>query len=196
MVANQVLEVNLPLLEMWSSNMFKILSVILKKKKYATVALIAAIAMAAISYYLTVVNIYHKSIFAYADMNGTWFTISSLTLSAVVAILVGLYVAMMIFRRDIVKAKEVSNKAAGFGGAITGIVASGCPSCGAPILGLFGFPLALYSLPFKGLELKALSIIFLFLAIYLISKNILKNLTYICPIPSTSDGKKYGSEYA
>lgn len=156
--------------------MLKILSVILKKKKYITIALVSAAVMGGASYYLTVINIYHKSIFVYADMNGGWFTIISLTLSAVIAILVGLYLALVIFRRDIVKAKSIGNKVTGYGGVITGIIASGCPSCGVPLLGLIGFPLALYSLPFKGLELKVLSILFLVVGIYLISKNINKNL--------------------
>ena len=156
--------------------MFKILLVILKKKKYVMITLIAAIIMGAISYYLTVVNVYHKSILVYADMNGTLFTITSLTLGLAMAVLFGLYITLMVFRRDIIKGQAAGNKAAGFGGAFAGIIASGCPSCGIPLLGLIGFPLALYSLPFQGLELKVLSIIFLGLGIYLISKNIKKSL--------------------
>lgn len=162
--------------------MFRILSVILKKKKYAVIAIISAIIIGGVSYYLTVVNIYHKSIFAYADMNGTLFTITSLTLGVAIAVLVGLYLALMIFRKDIIKARATGNKAVSLSGLITGVVASGCPSCGIPILGLVGFPLALYSLPFKGLELKALSITFLVLGIFLISKNIKKNLDQQCSV--------------
>lgn len=164
--------------------MFKILLVILKNKKYVVITLIVTIIMGAISYYLTVVNVYHKSIFVYADMNGTLFTIISLTLGLVIAILFGFYIALMVFRRDVIKGRAVGNKATSFGGVVTGIVASGCPSCGIPLLGLIGFPLALYSLPFKGLELKVLSIIFLGFGIYLISKNIKKNLA--CQVPASS----------
>lgn len=160
--------------------MFKILLSILKKKKYVIVALIVTIAMGAISYYLTVVNVYHNSIFVYADMSGTLFTITSLVLSAIIAVLLGFHVALLVFRHDIIKAREIRNKVASFGGAMTGILASGCPSCGAPLLGLIGFPLALWSLPFKGLELKVLSVGFLVLAIFLISKNIKKNLVSQC----------------
>lgn len=156
--------------------MLKILSVVLKRKKYAIIAIVVGVIMAGVSYYLTVKNIYHNSIFAYADMNGTLFTVTSLFLGAAIAVLLGFHVALLIFRRDIVKARAVSNKAASFGGAVTGIFASGCPSCGAPVLGLMGFPLGLFSLPFRGIELKVFSIVFLVLAIFLISKNIKKNL--------------------
>lgn len=156
--------------------MLKILSVILKRKKYAIIAIVVGFIMAAVSYYLTVKNIYQKSIFVYADMNGTLFTITSLLLGALVAILLGFHVALLIFRRDIVKARAAGNKVAGVGGTVVGILASGCPSCGAPVLGLIGLPLGLFSLPFKGIELKIFSIVFLALAIFLISKNIRKNL--------------------
>jgi hypothetical protein len=156
--------------------MFRILAIILKRKKYLLIATIATILMAGISYYLTVVNIYHKNIFAYADMNGTLFTIISIILGLIISLLVGFYFALLVFRRDITKEKTVKDNASGLAGIGTGIIASGCPSCGVPLLGLVGFPLALYSLPFKGLELKALSIVFLGLSLYLISKNIKKNL--------------------
>jgi hypothetical protein len=156
--------------------MFKILIPILKRKKYAVIALVTALIMAALTYYLTVVNIFHKSLFAYAAMNGTGYTIISLTLGLMIAVLFGCYIALLVFRREIVKARAVGNKAASFTGTVTGILAAGCPSCGAPILGLIGLPLGLFSLPFRGIELKVLSIGFLLLSIYLISKNIKKNL--------------------
>lgn len=156
--------------------MFKILLVILKKKKYVLIALTTTLAMAAVSYYLTVVDVYHKSILIYVEMSGLGFTILSLLSSLLIALLLGAYVALLFFRRDIVKAKAVGNKLTSGVGGSAGIIAAGCPSCGAPLLGLVGLPLGLFSLPFKGLELKVLSIAFLFLSIYLISKNIRKNL--------------------
>ncbi|OGY47715.1 MAG: hypothetical protein A3J62_03995 [Candidatus Buchananbacteria bacterium RIFCSPHIGHO2_02_FULL_38_8] len=160
--------------------MLRILRSILKEKKYAIIAIVSALVTGIISYYLTVVNVYQKSIFVYADMNGTLFTVTSLFLGTIIIILVGFYLALVIFRRDIIKIKDIRSKTVGLGGVIGGALASGCPSCGAPLLGLVGFPLALFSLPFQGLELKALSIIFLLLAIYLISKNIKTNL--ICEL--------------
>ena len=156
--------------------MSKIISTILKRRKYYTIAGIAAALFASISYYLTVVNVYHNDIFIYADMNGTGFTIVSLFLGVITSILLGLYIALFVFRRDIIKKMSIGNNAATFSGTTIGILASGCPSCGVPLLGLVGFPLALYSLPFKGLELKILSIALLILGIYLILKSIKKSL--------------------
>lgn len=156
--------------------MFDILTIILKRRKYAIIAALIALVMAAVSYYLTVINIYHNSIFAYADMNGTFFTITSLILGLIIAILLGFHVSLLVYRRDIIKARAVGNKVAGVGGAAVGILASGCPSCGAPVLGLVGLPLGLFTLPFRGIELKVLSIIFLLWAIFLIVKNIKENL--------------------
>lgn len=162
--------------------MFKVLLVILKKKKYALIALITAIVMVGFFYYLTVINVYHKSILIYAEMNGSWFTIISVILSIITAALFGSYIALLVFRREVVKARALANKATGFSGAAVGIVASGCPSCGVPILGLIGLPLGLFSLPLKGIELKIISVGFLLLSIHLISKNIKKNLAGQCSV--------------
>jgi len=156
--------------------MLEILLVILKKKKYALIALLTIILMGAIFYFLTVINVSQKSILIYAEMNGVWFTVSSLLFSLIIALLFGFYVSLLIFKRDIAKISNKGNKAASGVGAATGIIASGCPSCGTPLLGLVGLPLGLSALPFKGLELKILSIGLLILSIYLICNSIKKNL--------------------
>lgn len=168
--------------------MFNILLVILKKRKYALIALISAIIMVGFFYYLTVINVYHKSILIYAEMNGSWFTIITVILGVLIAILFGSYIALLVFRREVVKARALANKTTGFSGAALGAIASGCPSCGVPILGLIGLPLGLFSLPLKGIELKIISIGFLFLSIYLISKNIKKNL--VCQPSSLAGANK------
>lgn len=56
--------------------------------------------------------------------------------------------------------------------AVTGAVASGCPVCTAPLLGIFGFGGALALLPFQGLELKALAIVALGVSLHYTSKNV------------------------
>lgn len=161
-------------------SMFRIVLVILKKKKYVLVAGITALVMAGFSYYLSVVNVLHKSILIFAEMNGVLFTIVSVLSSFLIAILFGLYLALLVLRRDLIKARARASKASGFGGATLGLLASGCPSCGAPLLGLFGLPLGLFSLPFRGIELKIASIIALLLSVYLVEKNIKKNL--VCQV--------------
>lgn len=156
--------------------MLNILFIVLKRKKYAIIAGVVAIVFVGISYYLTVNNVYKNSIVIFSQMNGVSFTVITLILGSVIAVLIGSHIALIIFRRDIIKSKTVGNKVSGAGGAVVGILASGCPSCGVPLLGLIGLPLGLAALPFKGIELKVLSIIFLSLAIFLVSKSIRKNM--------------------
>ncbi|MDE1819189.1 MAG: hypothetical protein KGI19_11375, partial [Thaumarchaeota archaeon] len=56
--------------------------------------------------------------------------------------------------------------------AVTGAVASGCPICTAPLLGVFGLGGALALLPFQGLELKTIAIVALGISLYYTSKNV------------------------
>jgi len=162
--------------------MFKVLLVILKNKKYLAIASMTIMVMASVSYYLTVVNVYKNSPLVYADMNGNWFTILSFIFGAIISVLLGGYMALLFFRRDIIRAKSTGNQIAGLSGTVVSLVATGCPTCGAPLLALVGWPLGLIALPFYGLELKILSIGFLLLAIFLISKNIKNNLTNSCSL--------------
>src|SRR3989338_5361467 len=96
--------------------MFNILLIILKNKKYATIAALTAIGIGALSYYLTVVNVYRHSPLVYAEMNGAAFAITSFILGAVIAILLGGHIALLVFRRDIIRSRLVGNKVAGLGG--------------------------------------------------------------------------------
>lgn len=157
---------------------------ILKRKEYWIPGTIFAAALFGISYYLMVKNVAFKSITIYAEMSGFWYTFFSLAMSLATAVLAGIYLALFIFRRQLIKEKKnLRHAATGAGGTATALLASGCPSCGAPIFALFGFPLALTSLPFRGLEIKLLSILLLALAIYLLAENIQKNLN--CQIKPT-----------
>jgi hypothetical protein len=152
--------------------MFKIIFIILKRKKYLITAVLLAVLLFVLSYFLTVINVFQKSIKIYADMNGTGYTVATLFLSAVMSIFFGIYGALMFFKFDLKTIKTKSDKITTSGGGALGVAASGCPSCGSPILGLFGAPLSLMALPFRGLEIKLFSILLLFLSIYLINKNI------------------------
>lgn len=156
---------------------------ILKRRRYLAIAGATTLIMLGLSYYLMVFNITGKSITAYAVMNGVWYTTVSLALSVFISIFSGIYTAVWLLRRSIVKQKNKSAGAImGTGGALGGILAAGCPTCGAPLLALLGAPLALMSLPFKGLELKAISLILLFLSIYWLTENIYRQLSCACKI--------------
>jgi hypothetical protein len=156
--------------------MFEIIFIILKRKKYLFVALLTFVIMATVSYYLTVSNVFHKDIFIYAQMNGYLFTIISIILGLMISVLFGLYIALLVFRKDIAVKPVSMDKLSSLVGTGANIIASGCPSCGVPLLGLVGLPLGLSYLPFKGIELKIISVAFLLISISYISKNIKRNL--------------------
>jgi len=156
--------------------MFEIIFIILKRKRYLFVALLTFAIMTVASYYLTVSNVFHKDIFIYAQMNGFLFTLISLLLGLFVSVLFGFYIALLVFRKDMAVKSISKDKLTSFAGTSANIVASGCPSCGVPLLGLIGLPLGLSYLPFKGLELKIISAVFLLVSINYISKNIKRNL--------------------
>lgn len=150
---------------------------ILKRKKYALIALVAAIIMAAFSYYLTIVNVAFHSFFLLIQMDGWAFTTISLGLSLIISALFGIYVTLFVFRRDLIKDnKNAKAVISGLGGSIAGVIAAACPSCGAPILAFFGAPLTLMALPFQGLEIKVLSILLLSLSVYLLAESIEKKI--------------------
>lgn len=157
--------------------MFEIEKALLRRRKYALITLAAFLVMIISSYYMTVIAVAEKSIFVYAEMNGYGYTILSVILSTIISALFGLYAALAVFKKNITKKmKSGKDKVGSLAGMISGIAASGCPTCGSPILGLIGIPFGLASLPLQGIEIKVLSAIFMLLSVYYISKNIEKNL--------------------
>lgn len=155
----------------------QIIPPILKRKKYALIALGAGIIMASISYYLTIINVAFHSFSILVEMDGWTFTAVSLGLSLIISALFGIYIALFIFRRDLIKdSKHIKPILSGIGGTITGVIAAACPTCGAPMLAFFGAPLALMALPFQGLEIKVLSILLLSLSVYLLTESIEKKI--------------------
>lgn len=151
---------------------------ILKRKKYALIAVSATLLFGGLSYYLSVANVAFKSLFVLIEMDGPYFTAFSLFLSLIISILFGIYLALFFFRREIIKNESAAKSTIlGTGGSVASVIASGCPTCGAPFLALFGVPLGLMSLPFRGLEIKVLSIILLSFSIYLLAQSIEKKLS-------------------
>ncbi|RJR31496.1 hypothetical protein C4569_02065 [Candidatus Parcubacteria bacterium] len=158
------------------SDALSIILPVIKKKKYLIPGLAAFLGYGLISYYLTVVNVYEKSLSIYAEMNGFWYTVASVFFGILLSVSFGLYVSLFKFRLNLVKTPGSKNSVSSFTAAVTGIVVSGCPSCGAPVLSLAGLPLGLLALPFRGVELKILSVILMLAAIYFAAKGIKQNL--------------------
>ncbi|MBI5135157.1 hypothetical protein HZA86_02900 [Candidatus Uhrbacteria bacterium] len=164
----------------------KIIIILFKRKRYLLTAGSLAIGMVALSYYLMVFNITGKSIVAYSIMNGAAYTIGSLLLTMIIAIFFGIHGAVWLFWRDIRRKREKSKGSlVGIGGALGGIVASGCPTCGAPLLALMGAPLALLSLPFRGIEIKVVSIALLISSTYWLLENVYRQISGSCQVESS-----------
>ncbi len=162
---------------MLNDRLLDILSPLLRRRRYLAPALLVSLLFFAGSYYLTVYKITDKNILSYSLMNGWWYTFLSLLFNLLIALLFGLYILLFILKLDIKAAQKRSTHAyAGAGGLIGGLLSAGCPTCGAPLLAWLGAPLALLALPFKGLEIKVLSLVFLLLAVHLLTKNIYKNI--------------------
>jgi len=148
------------------------ISSMLKKEKYLAITIVTSIIFFSLLYFLTVINVYEKSIFIYAIMNGTLFTIFSLLSSVILSLVFGIYLSLVIYKINLSKSHSHKSNIYTTGALTAGTVVTGCPSCGIPLLALAGFPLALMSLPFKGLEIKFLSIIIIIISIYFLTKKL------------------------
>ncbi len=147
----------------------EIVKSILRKRNYLIAFIMVSIFIFAIFYILTLATVTNQSIGIFIMMNGLAYTVSTFILFAVISLLFGVYVVLLAFSMKIHLKRRVRKSIFGTGGLIAGIFGAGCPMCGSAIFALFGMPLALFFLPFKGLELRALSLLLLGLSVYLLS---------------------------
>ncbi|MBI2530070.1 MAG: hypothetical protein HYW05_02925 [Candidatus Diapherotrites archaeon] len=140
--------------------------------------LLTAVATAGISFFalhfLMLSNVADYSIVVYFQMSGFWFSLLSLLSNAFIAVLFGINLALMLFVFGQSKKLGVCAGSGNFAGIISGAFASGCPMCGSLLFALVGEPLALFFMPFGGLELKAVSIVLLAASIYFLSADMKK----------------------
>ena len=146
---------------------------VLSQKNHVLYFLLAGVLVFIVLYALTLATTTDHSLEIFVMMNGFSYTLATLLMFVAISLLFGLYVSLAVYTFRINKA-SVRKNSAGFFGFIAGIFGAGCPMCGSAVFGLFGAPLALFFLPFKGLELRALSIVLLVVSVFLISRN-LKN---------------------
>ncbi len=155
----------------------KITGEILSRVNYFAVFLITSFAGFFIFYKLTLWTVTDNSLEFFVMMSGVNFTLLSLISLGIIALLFGVFLSMFAYK---IKTAKKASKGSGFFGAIgliTGGLAAGCPTCGAILFSLIGAPLALMILPFKGLELKILSIVLLLLSNYFLAKSLAESET-------------------
>lgn len=144
---------------------------ILSQKESLRLFLAVGIFAFAILSFLTLATTTDYSISIFIMMNGPIYAFFAFFMTFATSILIGLYAVLVSYRLKASKESGKKTGATGIIGITAGILGSGCPMCGSFIFGLFGAPLALYGLPFKGLEIKALSIILLSISVFLMSKS-------------------------
>ncbi len=145
---------------------------VLKKPVYATIVVIVSIALGALFWSLTF-DFTPTPLPKYIQMYGVPFTVTTVTMGFIIAILTGLNTALVLCRKQMTGSLGFKKGAGSSACSVfTGAVASGCPVCTAPLLGIFGLGGALALLPFQGLELKLAAIIALGISLYYTSKNV------------------------
>ncbi len=147
-----------------------IVGAVLKRSTYALTATIISIVLGALFWYLT---FSFTPLPDYVKMYGMPFTVTTVALGFVIAALAGINSSMVICRKRMTGSlgfkKGVTSSACS---TFTGAVASGCPVCTAPILGVFGLSGALALFPLQGLELKMAAIAALVVSLYFTAKNV------------------------
>lgn len=144
---------------------------VLSQKKNQVVFLAAGLISFAILSFFTLATTTDYSIEIFILMNGARYTFFAFFMTFITSMLIGLYAVLVSERLKFAKESGRKTRASGVIGIIAGILGSGCPMCGSFVFGLFGAPLALYGLPFQGLEIKALAIVLLAASVFLMSKS-------------------------
>lgn len=146
---------------------------ILAKRNYFLIFLFSSIILFGILYKFTVATVANQDLGIFVMMSGVNETFINIMTLVIISLLFGVFLSLFVYKIKLVrKASKVGFF--GFIGLIVGAFAAGCPTCGAFLFSLLGMPLALMYFPFKGLELKILSIILISISIYFISRSLQK----------------------
>lgn len=150
----------------------RLIGQVLKRPTYAITAIIISVALGALFWSLTF-DFTPTPLPKYIQMYGMSFTVTTVTMGFVIAILTGINTSLIFCRKQMTGSLGFK-KGAGSSAcsAFTGVVASGCPVCTAPLLSVFGLGGALALFPFQGLELKLAAIVVLGISLHYTSKNV------------------------
>lgn len=151
---------------------------VLYKRNYFILFLCISILVFVVFYLLTLATVTNQSLGIFIMMNGFLYTFSTFFILAVIALLFGVYVSLLVYKIKM-RCKDKKGKGAlsnvfGSSGLIAGLFGAGCPMCGAALFALFGAPLALFFMPFKGLEVRVLALILLSISVYMFSRSLIK----------------------
>ena len=144
---------------------------VLSKRNYFILFILTSLILFAVFYVFTLATTTDHSIGIFVMMNGVSYAFFTFLLLVVIALLFGVYIALVVYGIKL-RSKYAGSSVFGAGGLIVGAFSAGCPMCGAFLFGLFGAPLTLFFMPYKGLELRVLAMVLLAISIYAMSKNL------------------------
>lgn len=162
-------------------------------KKYFAITILVAIVLFLFN---TLVNNYRILIsdfsffLFFSLLQGTLASMTSLSMVFLITIsvLAGIVTAMTVF---LVQRQVQGNFKASLSSILVGLIAPACPSCAIGLLSVLGFGGFLAVLPFKGLELGFLGVVFLGISTVYLSNKITTKVCSIVP----NGGCKNGNEY-
>lgn len=142
-------------------------------KKYALIAIISAVGLGIVYYFLTMSLL--PTHFDTAIELSPSYILTSIGLTVVISILAGINFAMMAYKFKRVKMMNSvkSNSSAILGGAFAAFT-PGCPACTAPLAVILGAIGGLSLFPMQGLELKFISVGVLIFSVYWITRGLEK----------------------
>lgn len=152
-----------------SPNKPSIMLAILKRPIYALVAIVTAVGLGSLYYYLTLSIV---PIGSASEMIGPWYVASSFGLTFVTAILAGISISLLIFKLkgSMLSGIKGSGSSMSLGTVLAGFT-PGCPACTTPLIAILTTIGGLALFPLQGLELKLVSIAALSFSIYWLLKS-------------------------
>ncbi len=140
-------------------------------KKYALIAIISAVGLGIVYYFLTMSLL--PTHFDTAIELSPFYVVTSIGLTVVISALAGINFAMMAYKIKRIKMMNSvkSNSSAILGGAFAAFT-PGCPACTAPLAVILGAIGGLSLFPMQGLELKFISVGVLIFSVYWITRGL------------------------
>ena len=149
----------------------ELISNVLKMKRYATIAVVSAVGLGIIYYFLTM-SMLPTHFDAAIELSPSYIA-TSIGLTVVISALAGINFAMMAYKMKRMKMMNSvkSNSSAVLGGAFAAFT-PGCPACTAPLAVILGAIGGLSLFPMQGLELKFISVGVLIFSVYWITRGL------------------------
>ncbi len=99
---------------------------VLSNKKYFFLFLISSLITFSVFYFLTLYAVTDKSLWIFIEMNGYNYTFFSFLFMAIIALLLGIYASLFVFKIKLINKGKLIGLS-GIFGLIAGIFSSGCP---------------------------------------------------------------------